>query len=97
MDYALFFAAVWGLSAGIAFSKLTAPFHEWLAKRSGASARWLAALLGCPMCLATHFGWSAVLFGIAPGPHTVLHAATLAFACAGITLVLALVAERLAP
>lgn len=96
-SYVLFFAAVWGLSAGIAFSKLTAPFHEWLAKREGASARLLGDLVGCPMCLSWHFAWLAVLVGVAPGPHTVLNGVVLAFAAAGISLLLALTAEKLAP
>ena len=95
MSYFLYFAAVWGLSAGIAFSKLTAPFHEWLEKREGASARWLGALLACPMCLGWHFGYLGVVLGLAPGAMTLANCFTLAFAAAGINLVLAVATEKL--
>lgn len=89
LEYFLFFAAVWGLCAGIAFSKLTLPFREGLAARRDFASAFLLALLECPMCTGWHAGWLCVYFSVAPGPHTLLHGAAMAFACAGINLLFA--------
>lgn len=95
MTYFILFAAIWGLSAVIAFSHLMKPWHEMLTNmgQKSAIARWIGILLRCPMCTGWHFGWMAVYFNLAPGPRTILHAITLAFVAAGINLVLAVKTE----
>lgn len=89
IDLALFFAAVWGVSAGLAFSKLL------VGPRAALGEGFWGQLVGCPMCTGFHLGWIAVAASVAPGPHTVFYAAVLAFACAGINLILAVITEKL--
>lgn len=89
LAYALYFAAVWGFCAILAFSKITLPFREWLGARKDGASAFLLALLECPMCTGWHVGWVTVYFSIAPGPRTLLHAMTLACAVAGINFYLA--------
>jgi hypothetical protein len=88
LSYFLFFAAVWGLCAGIAFSHLTVGVRAW------AGEGWLGKFLGCPMCIGWHVGWIGVATGIAPGERNVFSALLLAFACAGINLLLSIYVEK---
>jgi hypothetical protein len=99
VTYFLFFAAVWGLSAGIAFSKLTAGFRAVLAALAERFwlGQFLSELFTCPMCIGFHVAWIAVILGYGPVTSTWFNALTVAFAAAGINLLLAVAVERMAP
>ena len=105
MDYFIFFAAVWGVSAGIAFSKLTSPMLDGLEAYFVADEKkpsflsflavFLLTLFRCPMCIGFHVAWIACVAEFSPEPPTAFHALRLAFCAAGINLILAVAVERM--